>query len=289
MMKDNSTESLGKVLTRLNERVKELNCIYSLEELLSEKNLEKEKVFNALLEILPPGFQFSTVCEALITFGDKKYYREGFAETEWHISSDLYIDGNSEGKIQIFYTQLIRLYNGSQFLPEEQKLLNIIADRVSNFIFSQRLYKTMNYFRTKELKPATDEELKDILSVGSDEHWKWRLKMAEIIAARLDFEKFSVQGVYIIGSTKNALAGPGSDIDLIVHFNGDVVQRRELTSWIEGWGLALGEMNYIKTGYKSDNSLIDLHLVTDEDIRNKSSYAIMIGAVNDGARALRVL
>jgi hypothetical protein len=44
-------------------------------------------------------------------------------------------------------------------------------------------------------------------------------------------------------------------------------------------------MNFLRTGYKTDG-LLDVHLVTDEDIENHTSYASKIGAVTDPARAL---
>jgi hypothetical protein len=46
-------------------------------------------------------------------------------------------------------------------------------------------------------------------------------------------------------------------------------------------------MNFHKTGYRS-GGLLDAHIVTDEDIANKTSYAIKIGAVTDAARPLRL-
>ena len=35
-------------------------------------------------------------------------------------------------------------------------------------------------------------------------------------------------------------------------------------------------MNYLKTGYKTDG-LLSVHLITDQDIKNRSSYAMKIG------------
>ena len=70
---------------------------------------------------------------------------------------------------------------------------------------------------------------------------------------------------YVFGSTKNATAGPGSDIDLLVHFRGPQQQREELALWLDGWSLCLAEMNYLRTGYRTDG-LLDVHCVTDEDI-----------------------
>ena len=55
--------------------------------------------------------------------------------------------------------------------------------------------------------------------------------------------------------------------------------------WFEGWSLSLDEMNYLRTGYRT-GGLLDVHIVTDEDIEKKSSYAVKIGAVTDAARSL---
>ncbi len=63
-------------------------------------------------------------------------------------------------------------------------------------------------------------------------------------------ERFGVAALYVFGSTKNATAGPGSDIDLLVHFAGDRNQLYQLECWFEGWSQALAEMNYLRTGYR---------------------------------------
>jgi hypothetical protein len=118
-----------------------------------------------------------------------------------------------------------------------------------------------------------------------DTYWTWRLQMAEHIAGQLDPDRFGVKAMYIFGSTKNATAGPQSDIDLLVHFEGTPQQRKELETWLEGWSLSLAQMNYLRTGYRTDG-LLDVHIITDEDIAAKTSYASKIGAVTDPARPL---
>jgi len=118
-----------------------------------------------------------------------------------------------------------------------------------------------------------------------EDHWRWRLRMVERIAAEADTVRFGIKGMYVFGSTKNASAGPGSDIDLLVHVEGHDRHRPDLELWLEGWSLCLAEMNYLRTGYKSDG-LLDVHLVTDADIEQRTSYASKIGAVTDAARPL---
>ncbi|MBN2430022.1 MAG: nucleotidyltransferase domain-containing protein [Acidobacteria bacterium] len=113
-------------------------------------------------------------------------------------------------------------------------------------------------------------------------HWRWRMHMAQELAARLDPERFGVKDIYVIGSTPNATAGPGSDIDLLIHFAGTSAQKSELKLWLEGWSQSLAQMNYLQTGSRF-NDLLDVHFITDEDIRKQTSYAAKIGAVTDAA------
>ncbi len=118
-----------------------------------------------------------------------------------------------------------------------------------------------------------------------DDHWRWRLRMAERIAAEVEPGRFGIRALYVFGSTKNATAGPASDIDLLVHVDGREDTRRDLEMWLEGWSRCLSEVNFLRTGYKTDG-LLDVHVVTDEDIEKHTSYASKIGAVTDPARPL---
>jgi hypothetical protein len=175
----------------------------------------------------------------------------------------------------------------SQFLPEEQRLLNTIAANIGNYIFNKKLLKTIESIEQESgEEEVKSEDPSGLLPVQPDVHWRWRNEMVQKIAEKLDLEKFGVEAIYLIGSTKNATSGPASDIDILLHFRGGESQKNELTAWFEGWSLCLSEVNYLKTGYHSEG-LIDLHLVTDDDIEKGNSFATMIGAVSDGARLIR--
>ncbi|MBN2416424.1 nucleotidyltransferase domain-containing protein [bacterium] len=159
--------------------------------------------------------------------------------------------------------------------------------RVLNILMNADLDEAVALFAEPgRIYARTHEKMTSITDISApDEFWKWRYHMAETIARHLDVERFGVQGCYLFGSTKNATAGPASDIDLLIHFRGTPQQEHDLVNWLEGWSLTLAEMNYLKTGYRTDG-LLDVHIITDDDIRNKTSYAVKIGAVTDAAKAL---
>jgi hypothetical protein len=117
---------------------------------------------------------------------------------------------------------------------------------------------------------------------SSNMHWRWRLQSVERIAELMDPVRFGVKALYLFGSTQNATAGPKSDIDLLIHFTGTSAQEEDLRLWLEGWSLCLSHVNYLKTGYKTDG-LLSIHLITDQDIKKKTSYAVKIGTISDPA------
>ena len=135
----------------------------------------------------------------------------------------------------------------------------------------------------------TDYEIKirkaSFTLVDSFSHWKWRMKMAEKIAGYLDPKKFGVKAFYVFGSVKNASAGPNSDIDLLIHFKGSEEQKVALVLWLKAWSLGIAEMNFMCSGIKTGH-LLDVHFVTDQDIKNRDSFAAKINAVTDAALLL---
>ncbi len=141
-------------------------------------------------------------------------------------------------------------------------------------------------------QPGTEVELPtgkaEVRERQPDTFWRWRLQLVERIASQLDPQRFGVAGFYVFGSTKNATAGPASDIDVLVHFNGSTAQMEQLRMWLEGWSLCLSEINYMRTGYRTPG-LLDVHIVTDDDIARRTAYAAKINAITDPARPLPMM
>ena len=181
-------------------------------------------------------------------------------------------------------------------LPEYEHLSDTIKvidvkqrceGKILKILLNADLDEALAYIATPSDTGESYTAPSDVEEKRTDVHWKWRLRMAEKIAAELDPQRFGVVACYVFGSTKNATAGFGSDIDMMVHFRGTDEQRKELEVWFDGWGKCLAEMNYLKTGYEM-STLLDLHIITDKDIENKSSYAVKINAVTDPARELKM-
>jgi predicted nucleotidyltransferase len=182
----------------------------------------------------------------------------------------------------------------AELLPEFADLTGVVrvidvtqatGGRLLHVLMNAELDEALGLFAESTREQEARGEVTRAVEPASDEHWRWREFMVERIAQSLDRDRFGVVQLYVFGSTKNGTAGPGSDIDLLVHVRGGDGQRGELDLWLDGWSRCLSEMNYLRTGYRTDG-LLDVHVITDEDIAKKTSFAVKIGAVTDAAAPL---
>ncbi len=162
---------------------------------------------------------------------------------------------------------------------------DITKGRILRVLMNADREEAIGLFAERSTPVMTVDQAGDTQANDRDEHWRWRLRMAERIGAQLDPSRFGVKAFYVLGSSKNATAGPASDIDLLIHFEGTRKQRKDLDIWLEGWSICLAEQNYLRTGYRSDG-LLDIHIVTGEEIARRSDFAVKIGAITDPARQL---
>ena len=125
------------------------------------------------------------------------------------------------------------------------------------------------------------------LSSAREDQRRWRIGVAERIAAEVDAEKFGVKGMWLVGSSKEGKADPTSDLDLVVHAEDDPVKREGLRTWLEGWSLGLGQANALRTGAKA-RGLLDVHYISDSDFSRGTSWAAKVKAANGPARPLAI-
>ncbi len=175
-------------------------------------------------------------------------------------------------------------------LKDTVKVIDLIAETdgmILKILMNAEMDAAFGVFEKPFVEEIVEKEIKPIVDDHSGDHWRWRMKMAEKIASELDGERFGVYGLYVFGSTKNASSGPGSDINLIAYVDKDKCDVENLELWFEGWSLSLAEINYLRTGYKREK-FIDLNIINEDDIKNKTRMALKIGAITDAARPLRL-
>lgn len=113
----------------IEERVKELNCLYAISN-LCERELSLEEVYQKTVELIPPALEFPNIACARITIGDSHFKTKHFKETDCKQKADIITNGTYIGKLEVFYNQKMRERKGC-FMEEENDLINAIARRIS--------------------------------------------------------------------------------------------------------------------------------------------------------------
>lgn len=206
----------------------------------------------------------------------------------------LYPDENGTIFNEKFFRKAKNILN--DLLPEYShledviKVIDITANtdgKIMRVLVNGDLQEAVAFINDPQIQKKEQPTGGDYTELQPSDHWKWRFSMAEKIACSVKEGDFGIKAMYIFGSSKNANAGPGSDIDLLVHVDESKCELDKLKLWFDGWSKALAEMNYLKTGYKT-SGLLDVHYITDTDIQKKSSYASKIGAITDPAKSLKL-
>jgi len=111
-----------------------LNCLYKISELTRNKSLGTNEVIAEVVRYIPGGWQYPEIACARICVNDNVFETENFLETRWRLSTEIFLQGEEEGTIEVYYLEERPEADNGPFLVWEKKLLRIIANHVGEVI-----------------------------------------------------------------------------------------------------------------------------------------------------------
>jgi pyruvate, water dikinase len=156
-------KELKEILHDLNERKKELDCLYKIEEIFLDYDTDNEEIFKNLIKVIPSGWQHESICKARITYDNKEYKPDDFEETIWNQKINIIIDNKICGKVEVFYFDNNSEWNSNPFLNEEEKLLRTITEKLSHYLIHKKLKSYKNYESVKEHGNKNSDDWKIII------------------------------------------------------------------------------------------------------------------------------
>ncbi len=130
---DKSEAALHRRTAALDKRVRELNCLYSISEILESNVRSLKDILFGIVRLIPPSLRYPRLASAMITFDGDQFKSGNFKESQWQESFDIPVYGVPMGKVQVCYPE--RPKNGEDlFLEEERLLLDNIARRAGKII-----------------------------------------------------------------------------------------------------------------------------------------------------------
>ncbi len=125
------SKSTHKLIESLEERAKELNCLYAVEEILHDTSKGIDSILMNIVKVIPSGMQFPEVCEVKIVYQEFDYTSKKYRETPWFISEDITVQDRVVGWIKVCYLKEKAQADHGPFLKEEKRVLDLhrSADR----------------------------------------------------------------------------------------------------------------------------------------------------------------
>ena len=117
----------------LGERVKELNCLYSISNFI-EADISLEEVFRKTVNLIPPSWQYPEKTSARILFKNQEYTSDVFFESQRKQQCNIIVQGKMSGVVQVFYKESKTDFSENPFVKEEEDLIRAICQRLSDTI-----------------------------------------------------------------------------------------------------------------------------------------------------------
>jgi two-component system NtrC family sensor kinase len=115
----------------LRERVKELTCLYGIAHVMQRPGLDVSEALQAIVELLPPAWQFPDSASARITLDGHEFVTAGLQESLHCQSAPLLIAGKQRGVVEVLYCSDQRASEKLTFLEEERSLIDMVAREIS--------------------------------------------------------------------------------------------------------------------------------------------------------------
>jgi PAS domain S-box-containing protein len=143
---------LGKNNLVLNEKLKELDCLYTISETFRNKKLSKSEKLQVCVDIIPKGMQFPKIANCRIQFKGKEFISANYHKSEAFLNKSITINGEDIGCVELGYFDAERELNENFFTKDEAKLFealtNIISKAIETKIAEENLKISEEKFRS---------------------------------------------------------------------------------------------------------------------------------------------
>ncbi|MDH4182829.1 MAG: PAS domain S-box protein [Nitrospinota bacterium] len=115
------------LLSRLEERVKELSCLHKVAKILVGPHRNFDHIMNEIVELIPGGWKYPSECCAKILINGYEYKTRNYEPTQWRQSAPIVWAGGGKGMIEVCYLESKPDLDEGPFMIEERNLINSLG------------------------------------------------------------------------------------------------------------------------------------------------------------------
>lgn len=132
-------EAIRERTHHLGERVKELNCLYSISRLVERPGISLEDILQGTVGLIPPAWQYPEVTCARITLQGQEFRTGNFRESNWRQTADIIVLDQQIGTVEVCYLEERPRRDEGPFLKEERSLIDTIAHTLGRATENKRV------------------------------------------------------------------------------------------------------------------------------------------------------
>jgi len=136
---EDTSDILGVALSHqyaqieLRERIKEISCLYGIARVMAKPGASLDEIIQNIANLLPPAWLFPEIACARIVLNGHTYTTEGFRESPYRQVSDVVVQNEKVGFVEVAYLEKKLTLDEGPFLAEERKLIDNVAREVANY------------------------------------------------------------------------------------------------------------------------------------------------------------
>jgi len=148
----------------LQERVKELSCLYGISELISAHGKHLEKIMMGIVDIIPQSWQFPEITAGRIVIGEQEYSSDNYRGSAWIQKAPIRSEQLEIGFVEVCYLEEKPESDEGPFLNEERFLIDAISDQLGKAVARIQAENQLQVERSslKSLNIALKEVLNNV-------------------------------------------------------------------------------------------------------------------------------
>ena len=148
----------------LQERVKELSCLYGISELISTHGNDLNEIMAGIVEIIPQSWQFPEITAGRIVIEEKEYRSDNYRASDWVQMAPIHVGEMEIGFVEACYLEEQPEFDEGPFLNEERLLIDAISDQIGKAVARIQTEKQLQVERNslKSLNIALKEVLNNV-------------------------------------------------------------------------------------------------------------------------------
>ena len=140
----------NKLIFEMEERVKELQCVYEITQAIKEYD-DLPELFISITRILCLGMQYIDASQARIIFDGAIYSAQEFEPSQWRLSSNIYVRDALRGSLEVYYTKSFAEESSGPFLWQEQNLIDTVSTLISEAVQRSEYVEEIRHLATHDV------------------------------------------------------------------------------------------------------------------------------------------